>query len=113
MIVVRREQIMGGRKIFNDSVVAVPKQPGLAPNGMMVHPAGAVDPNQRMTLHFALRSPNEAELEAKVAAGTAVISPQELKERYSASSKEADTLVAWLKGQGFEIKDISPDYTSV
>ncbi len=108
------EAAMVDRKIFADSIVPIPVERGLTANGLMVHAPGGEDPKEVMTLHFALEIPKQAqaELERKVASG-AVVSPQELQSRYGAQSADADALVAWLKGEGFQIVEISPDRTSV
>jgi kumamolisin len=107
---------MAERKVFHDSVVPIPVQSGPTPNGLMVQPAAHEHRTERMTLHFSLAlSPEaEAELEAKVARGETV--PLEALHRdYGAKQVDAEALIAWLKAEGFDIKDedVSPDYTSI
>ena len=104
------------RKVFHDSVVPIPVQPGLAPNGLMVQPAASEHRDETTTLHFSLALPPEveAELEAKVARGETV--PLEALHRdYRAKQADAEALIAWLKAEGFDIKDedVSPDHTSI
>src|SRR5712691_10269477 len=104
------------RKVFHDSVVPIPVQSGLAPSGLMVQPAASEHRDETMTLHFSLALPPEveAELEAKVARGETV--PLEALHRdYRAKQADAEALIAWLKAEGFDIKDedVSPDHTSI
>jgi kumamolisin len=105
---------MNGRKVFHDSVVPIPVQTGLTPNGLMVNEASAPHLDEPMTVHFSLALPPEAEssLEEKVARGETVPS-EALHRDYNVKQADADALVAWLKGQGFTIDDISPDNTSI
>ena len=42
-----------------------------------------------------------------------VVSPQELERDYSAKAADADKLVAWLEGQGFEVTHITPNHTGI
>jgi kumamolisin len=105
---------MADRKMFHDSVVAIPIESGPAPGGLMVQPAAAENRNEVMTLHFSLALPAAAaaDLEAKVAKGETV--PVDALHRdYGAKQGDVDALVAWLKTQGYAIKLVSPDRTSV
>jgi kumamolisin len=67
-----------------------------------------------MQILFSLPIPSDARarLEAKVAKGE-VVAPQELERDYGAKAADVDKLVAWLKGQGFEITHITPNKTGV
>ena len=62
------------RKVFHDSVVPVPVESGPAPHGLMIQSASSEHQDEKMTLHFSLALPEEAEadLEAKVAKGETV-----------------------------------------
>ena len=105
---------MAGRKIFHDSVVAIPIELGPAPNGLVVQPATAEHKAERLTLHFSLALPPDAErdLEAKVARGETVAADS-LHTTYAAKQADADALTAWLKREGFTIEGVSPDNTSI
>ncbi len=65
-----------------------------------------------LVLHFSLKTANLQELEARVAKGE-IISPAEMKEKYSGNVTNFDSLVTWLKKQGFKITNTSEDHTSV
>jgi kumamolisin len=105
---------MAERKVFHDSVVPLPDQPGLAPAGLLQHAETPRDMKEPMTLQFALRPSDEqrARLEAKVAEG-AVVSPTELQEEFGVSEASVTALTDWLKGQGFKIEEVTDDRTSV
>lgn len=101
---------MSNRKLFPESVTPLPDPAGPTPNGLIVH---AVEPDHRdehMTVLFSLAMPanSQAQLEEKVAKGE-VISPQELSQSYAADPADVDRLTAWLKAQGFEIDQVTPD----
>jgi kumamolisin len=102
------------RKVFADSVVPLPDEPGLTPRGLMVQAAAPAQLNDQMRVLFSLQiSPKaEAELEKRVAAGD-VVSPEELQQKYAADPADRMKLVAWLKGQHFDVTGVSPDGTSV
>src|SRR5690349_9905248 len=57
------------RKVFADSVVPLPKQSGLTPQGLMVHPPTDEHKNDKLDILFSLSIPEDArkKLEAKVA----------------------------------------------
>jgi len=97
------------RKVFANSVTPLPLQPGLH-----VAAAEASHDNDTMQVLFSLPIPPDAKarLEAKVARGE-VVSPQELERDYSAKAADAEKLVTWLKGQGFEVTHITPNYTGI
>ncbi len=104
---------MAERKVFHDSVVPIPVESGPAPHGLIIQPAAREHQDEKMTLHFSLALPSEveADLEEKVARGE-TISAGALSE-YGAKKADADSLVAWLKTNGFEIEDVSADNTSI
>ena len=105
---------MADVKVFHDSVIPIPVSDGPTPNGLVVQPADKEHGDEVMTLHFQLGLPEdkEAELEAMVARGETV-APETLHQDYSANKADADALASWLKDRGFEIKEISPDNTSI
>jgi kumamolisin len=102
------------RKVFTDSVVPLPKQPGLTAQGLMVHAPTDQHKEDKMELMFSLAIPQEArkELEAKVARGE-TITPKELKEKYAPKAADVDALVGYLKKQGFDITHTTDDRTGV
>src|SRR4051794_31705740 len=105
---------MSDRKVFADSVTPLPPQAGLTANGLMINAAPPEQRDEMRTLLFALAIPPAAqkELEDKVARGE-VVPAKELQTGYSPSAADIDALVAWLKAQGFEVTQVSPDGTSV
>ncbi|MGA8332950.1 MAG: protease pro-enzyme activation domain-containing protein, partial [Mycobacterium sp.] len=102
------------RKVFADSVVPLPDEPGLTPRGLMVQDVAPAQLNDQMRLLFSLQIPPkaEAELEKRVAGGE-VVSPEELQQKYAADPEDRKKLVAWLKRQHFDVTGVSPDGTSV
>jgi len=80
----------------------------------MVNAAEPRHLDDEMTLLFSSNIPQEleTELEEKVAKGV-VVSPEELKSKYSPNSSDVESLQAWLKKQGFEIVRLSSDNTGV
>ena len=105
---------MAQRKVFHDSVVPLPDQPGLTPAGILQHAEKPQDASQRMTLQFALGPSDKqrAKLEAKVAAGE-VVPAQEMNDRFGVSDASVTALTDWLKGEGFAIEEVADDRTSV
>jgi kumamolisin len=105
---------MTDRKVFTDSIVPLPDHPGVTSHGLMVNLAGQAPPDEPMTVLFSLDMPPDlnAELEAAVASGK-VIPRDQLNDRFGPAQAEVDKLVGWLKGQGFEIVEITPDRTGV
>jgi kumamolisin len=101
------------RKIFENSVTPLPAQEGLTPQGLMVAAAEPVNKEEKMTVLFSLSIPAaaEADLEEKVASGQVIST--ELRKNYQANDADLQTLVSWLKNQGFEIVQVSPDSASV
>jgi kumamolisin len=108
------EEAMSDRKVFQDSVIALPDEVGLTPHGLMVNAAEPKHLDDEMTLLFSLSISQElqTELEERVANGE-VVSPEELSGKYSPNSSDVDSLRAWLKAQGFDITKVSSDNTGV
>lgn len=104
---------MADRKVFADSVTPLPAHPVVAPMGLMVHAAKAENRDERMTILFSLEPPTEARetLEQRVARGE-VASADELA-KYSVKPADFDSLAAWLRSEGFTIKDQSADRTAL
>jgi kumamolisin len=105
---------MAERKVFHDSVVALPDQVGLTAAGVFHSAEKPQDMTARMTLLFALAPSSDAQkdLETKVAEG-AVIEPNELHESFGVSQESVSALEGWLKGEGFEVEQVTMDGTSV
>jgi kumamolisin len=102
------------RKVFHDSVVPIPVQSGPAPSGLMVQAATDEQRDQPMIVHFSLALPDEVEhrLEETVARG-ATVPVETLNQDFAADQAVTQQLVEWLRQQGFEIEQISPDNTSI
>lgn len=105
---------MSDRKVFEDSVTPLPPQSGLTANGLMVNAATPEHRDEMRTLLFSLAIPPAAqqELEDKVARGE-VVPAKELQKNYSPRTADIESLVSWLKAQGFQVTQRSPDGTSV
>lgn len=105
---------MSDRKVFQDSVTPLPEQSGVTHTGLIVNAATPETHEEKMTVLFSLTIPAEsqAELEDRVAKGE-VVPLAELQKNYAPNTDDRDTLVAWLKSQGYEITQISKDGTSV
>jgi len=105
---------MPDRKLFANSVTPLPAQEGMTTNGLLVNAAGSEDKDEKMTILFSLSTPPgaEAELEGRVASGETV-PLEELADKYAPVPDDRDRLVAWLKGEGFEIVKVSQDGTGV
>src|SRR5262249_47738776 len=101
---------MSDRKIFHDSVLPLPQQPGLTPQGLLTAPADPQHGEEMMNVHFALSLSKSAEqkLEERVAKGE-VVAPEELDKIYSSNKADADALKAWLTAEGFTITHTTPD----
>ncbi|MDA0178789.1 S53 family peptidase [Solirubrobacter phytolaccae] len=95
---------MVDRTVLHDSVAPLPDHAQSRPD----------DPSQRLKLHFALKVPAEHRhaLEAAVARGE-VIAPEALSNDFGLPDDTVAKLTDWLKSQGFEIKHVSADNTSV
>jgi len=104
---------MPGRKVFTDSVVPLPPENGLAPNGLLLHGIGPRHDDEPMEVLFSLELPAAVtqQLEAKVAAGE-VVPPDELA-AMTAPDDVRERLVAWLADHDFTIEHVSTDGTSV
>lgn len=101
---------MSARKVFQDSVVPLPAEPGTTPGGFIVNAKTPDRPDEDMEVHFSLSIANdvEAQLEQKVAQGQTV-PPDELEKLYAGSSGQSDALVSWLKSNGYQIVQVSRD----
>jgi kumamolisin len=79
----------------------------------MVQAAKPEHQDEEMTVVFALSIPPaaQAELEEKVAKGEVI--PEELRKKYTPNPKDIESLVSWLKTQGFTIVKVSADSASV
>jgi kumamolisin len=86
---------MSARKVFHNSVITLPEQPGIAAGGLIVHAKTADFPDETLGLHFALSTAADikSELEAKVAAGE-VASPEEIAKLYTAVPADTGALVS-------------------
>jgi kumamolisin len=105
---------MSERKVFADSVTALPDQPGLTPHGLLVHAQKPTDRTETLPLLFSVGIPDSAhaDLEARVARGE-VIPPAELTKKYGSEPNDVKALVSWLKGQGYKVTHVTPDGTGV
>jgi kumamolisin len=106
---------MADRKLFPNSIVALPDEPTITDHGLMVNLVSPSDPAPPpMTILFSLEMGKDsaADLEAAVAAGKTV-PRKSLNDDYSADQASADKLVAWLKSQGYQIVKQTPDRTGV
>jgi len=105
---------MSDRKVFADSITPLPGQPENTMPGLMVNAARPQDANVIMRVLFSLAMPadKQADLEEKVARGE-VVSPVELKKNYVADTKDTEALMDWLKTQGFQNIELSPNGTGV
>jgi kumamolisin len=101
---------MSDRKVFHDSVIPLPQQPGLTTHGLLIAAAEPQHGEETMDVHFALAPSPAAEqqLEARVARGE-VVPPDELASLYTAHPADADALEAWLQAEGFTITQATPD----
>jgi kumamolisin len=99
---------MSDRKVFADSVMPLPDEPGLTPHGLMIHAEKPANRNETMTLLFSVAIPEsaQADLEARVAKGE-VVPLDELKKKYTSEAGDVKALVSWLKTQGY--KNIQPN----
>ncbi|HEY6912646.1 MAG TPA: S53 family peptidase [Myxococcales bacterium] len=104
---------MPERKVFADSIIPLPRQPVVAPLGLLLHDVQPEHRQEKMTLLFSLAPDEGAQraLEQKVARGETV-APADLQ-GYGAAQPRFDALVSWLKDEGFEIVHTTPDRTSV
>jgi kumamolisin len=105
---------MPERKVFRDSVTPFPIAAGVTPNGLIVQ---SVEPDHRhdvITVLFSLEVPAaaRAEMERRVENGE-VIPPAELNKLYATDQSAQKSLVSWLKDQGFDITQVTPDGTGV
>lgn len=101
------------RKLFEDSIVPLPADDGLAPNGLVVQAAAPRDASEKMDVMFSLALPADAQqnLEDAVARGD-VVPPGDL-ESIKAPDKERAKLQTWLEAHGFDVDHVSADGTSI
>jgi kumamolisin len=104
---------MSDRKVFTDSVIELPDQPGVTPGGMKVNARGAPQGDETMPITFALApAVDDQQLEDLVAQGR-TLTPDELRTQHGVPKADVDKLVAWLTQQGWRIDQVSDDGTSV
>jgi len=105
---------MNGRKIFHDSVVPLPPQPGLTPHGLLVQSTKPENLTERMTVLFSLGLPPDAlaELERRVA-NAETLTADELQKSYSPREMDINALTKWLNAQGFTDIEVSRDRSSI
>ncbi|HET7539261.1 MAG TPA: S53 family peptidase [Polyangiaceae bacterium] len=104
---------MSTRKIFHDSVMELPPQPG--PTGrLMVKAADSAHLNESLPVHFSFEIPKEAEAELarRVEAGEQV-SASELDSKYSLTAADTAPLRKWLQENGYTNIEESPDHMGV
>jgi len=105
---------MSNRKMFPDSIIPVPASAGLTAHGMAVNAAEPHHRAEKMDLSFSLGLPpaRETELHERVDNGE-VISPDDMKSKYSVDAGVAKALETWLKSEGFTITQVAPDRTTI
>jgi kumamolisin len=105
---------MSERKVFHDSVTALPTQTGFTPDGLLVQATKPEHRSESMNILFSLALPadEQAELEAKVANGE-TISPQDLELKYAPKAADVDALKKWLAGQSFSHIEVSKDGSGI
>ena len=105
---------MAGRKVFQDSIVALPAHPGLTAHGLIVASAEPDHTHETMDIAFSLDlgADATAQLEAAIANGR-TIPVQEQKDKFSPKGADIQALVAWLKAEGFEVTHVSPQGTGI
>jgi kumamolisin len=101
---------MAARKVFQDSVIPLPAEPGVTPGGLVINAMTPEHPDEVMNIHFSLQIANDvqARLEAAVAKGE-VLSPQEIEKLYTVAPAQTEALTSWLKANGYEIERTSRD----
>src|SRR5215831_5028264 len=99
---------MSARKLFQDSVLPLPSQPGATPDGLMVAAATPEHPDETLEVHFSLNiAPDvQSDLEAKIAKGE-VVPPEQLEKLYTAKPDDVKALQSWLKANGYQITHTS------
>jgi kumamolisin len=101
---------MSERKVFHDSIMPLPAQPGLTPEGLMINAMTPQRPDETLNLQFALSiAPDvQAQLEDKVSRGE-VVPLDQLDKLYTAQPGDRGALISWLKANGYEITQTSQD----
>jgi kumamolisin len=97
------------RKLFANSVVPLPATRGF--NVQRLKPEQA---NDKLEIHFSLKTRNVSELQGKIEKGESVGS-EEMERDYLPLPLLSDyeSLLAWLKAEGFEITETSGDRTDI
>lgn len=101
------------RKLFEDSVVPLPPDDGLAANGLVVQAAVPRNAGETMEVMFSLALPDadRQSLEDAVARGDVV--PADQLGTLKAPDKQRAKLETWLDGHGFAVDHVSDDGTSI
>src|ERR1700730_11524407 len=101
---------MSARKTFQDSIVPLPAEPGVTPGGLVVNAMTQEHPDEMMNLHFSLAVANDvqSQLEERVAKGE-VVPREEIEKLYTATPAAKETLISWLRANGYEIVRTSRD----
>lgn len=101
---------MSDRKVFFNSVLPLPAQPGPTPEGALVAAAATPRNDEKMDVHFSLSLAPDVQkaLEARVAKGE-VVPANELENLYTSNPRDANALKNWLETNGFEITRSTSD----
>jgi kumamolisin len=102
------------RKVFSNSITPLPEELGITPHGLILNAAKPDNRDEQMTLLFSVAPPDNKrkELQQLVASGKTV-SPKDLQTKYASDKADAQSLVSWLKDQGFEIVRTASDNSGV
>lgn len=101
---------MSARKVFQDSIIPLPAEPGLTSGGLIVNAKTSDHPDETINVHFSLgiASDIQSQLEARVAKAE-VLPTKEIESLYTATPAEKEALTSWLKANGYEIVRTSRD----
>jgi kumamolisin len=101
---------MADRKIFHDSILPLPQQPGLTPQGLITAASEPQHGDELMDVHFSISPSLDAQrqLEQRVEKGE-VVPAEEIDKIYGANAATSDALKAWLKAEGFSITQSTAD----
>jgi kumamolisin len=101
---------MGERKVFHDSIKPLPQQEGITPEGFMVNAMTPDRPDETLEVHFALSTDANVQkkLEDMIVAGKQA-TPEEIDKLYNASPADKDSLLSWLKANGYQVTQTSRD----
>ena len=105
---------MPDRIVFHDSIVPLPAQLGLTPNGLLTQAAKPEHKEERMELLFSLAIPQAAQqkLEDIVARGKTVTADA-LQRDYAPKAADLNALRDWLTRQGFDAVEASKDKSGI